>query len=256
MTAYIIRRLLYTIPIVFGVLLVTFLLFNVVAGDVTDMLAGKAASAETRAEIRKEYGWDKPLFVSADSQFINHLKNTLKFNFGRSWNDRERIIDKIKHGALPSLSLTVPMFLITLVIGLIFAGYFMDQMNTGMVYLAETNHLIQISRQHQKDFLLSKDTDAVDRFSGAYAQAQGAITKLKGIPGLSDDTTLDSLESSLARFRSTFLQIVEHQKLIGLDENSGLKGEIRQAIHDAEDIFRASGNDTLISQMLIEYSHI
>jgi len=116
MTAYIIRRLLYTIPIVFGVLLVTFLLFNVVAGDVTDMLAGKAASAETRAEIRKEYGWDKPLFLSADSQFINHLKSALTFNFGRSWNDRERIIDKIKHGALPSLSLTVPMFLITLVI--------------------------------------------------------------------------------------------------------------------------------------------
>lgn len=118
MIAYIIRRLLYTIPIIFGVLLVTFILFNMVSGDVSDQIAGKAASAETIEEIRAEYGWDKPLFLSWDSQFINHLKNSLTFNFGRSWSDRELIIDKIKRGALPSLSLTVPMFIGELVISI------------------------------------------------------------------------------------------------------------------------------------------
>ena len=118
MIAYIIRRLLYTIPIIFGVLLVTFILFNMVSGDVSDQIAGKAASAETIEEIRAEYGWDKPLFLSWDSQFINHLKNSLTFNFGRSWSDRELIIDKIKQGALPSLSLTVPMFIGELVISI------------------------------------------------------------------------------------------------------------------------------------------
>lgn len=118
MIAYIIRRLLYTIPIIFGVLLVTFILFNVVSGDVSDQIAGKSASAETIAEIRAEYGWDKPLFLSWDSQFINHLKNCLTFQFGRSWSDRELIITKIKQGALPSLSLTVPMFIGELVISI------------------------------------------------------------------------------------------------------------------------------------------
>jgi len=116
MITYIIRRLLYTIPIVFGVLLVTFTLFNVVGGDVTDQIAGKAASRETREEIRAEYGWDKPLFLAWDSQFRNHLKNAITFDFGRSWNDRELIIDKIKQGAWPSLSLTIPMFFGTVVI--------------------------------------------------------------------------------------------------------------------------------------------
>ncbi|MDD5011000.1 MAG: ABC transporter permease [Phycisphaerae bacterium] len=118
MTAYIIRRLLYTIPIVFGVLLITFVLFNIVSGDVSDQIAGKAASAETIEEIRAEYGWDKPLFLSWDSQFINHLKNSLTFNFGRSWSDRELIIDKINRGAGPSLCLTVPMFIGTIVISI------------------------------------------------------------------------------------------------------------------------------------------
>ncbi len=116
MIAYIIRRLLYTIPIVFGVLLLTFVLFNVVGGDVTDQIAGKAASKETREEIRREYGWDKPLFLSLDSQFRHHLQNAVTFDFGRSWSDRELVIDKIRRGAGPSLSLTIPMFLGTLVV--------------------------------------------------------------------------------------------------------------------------------------------
>jgi len=118
MKTYIIRRLLYTIPIVFGVLLVTFILFNIVGGDVSDQIAGKAASRETRDEIRAEYGWDKPLFFSRDSQFLNYLKNSATFNFGRSWYDRELVIDKIKRGAGPSLSLTVPMFLGTIFISI------------------------------------------------------------------------------------------------------------------------------------------
>ncbi len=63
MTAYIIRRLLYMIPIVIGVLLVTFCLFTVVGGDISQQIAGKNADAETIAEIRHEYGFDKPLFV-------------------------------------------------------------------------------------------------------------------------------------------------------------------------------------------------
>ena len=109
MTAYIIRRLLYTIPIVFGVLLLTFVLFSLVGGDISIEIAGRGATAETIEEIREEYGLNKPLFLSWDSQFINHFKNALTFDFGRA-RDRELIIDKIKRGVGPSLALTVPMF--------------------------------------------------------------------------------------------------------------------------------------------------
>ncbi len=109
MIAYIIRRFLYTIPIVCGVLLLTFILFNVVGGDISVEIAGKNANAETIEEIRKEYGLDKPLFWSVDSQFVNHFKKALTFDFGRA-RDREKVIDKIKRGAIPSLALTVPMF--------------------------------------------------------------------------------------------------------------------------------------------------
>jgi peptide/nickel transport system permease protein len=109
MITYVIRRLLYTIPIVFGVLLLTFVLFTIVGGDISIEIAGKNATPETIREIREEYGLNKPLFLSWDSQFINHFKGALTFNFGRA-RDREPVIDKIKRGAGPSLSLMVPMF--------------------------------------------------------------------------------------------------------------------------------------------------
>ena len=115
MTAYIIRRLLYTIPIVLGVLLLTFTLFTLVGGDISLELAGKNATQETIDEIRHEYGLDKPLFLSWDSQFTNHFKDALTFDFGRA-RDRELVIDKIKRGVWPSLALTIPMFMVTLVI--------------------------------------------------------------------------------------------------------------------------------------------
>ena len=108
MTGYIIRRLLYAIPTVFGVLLLTFVLFTVIGGDISDQLAGENASDQTIEEIRREYGFDKPLFFSFDSQFVNHVKSALTFNFGRAL-DRQPVIDKLETGLGPSLALTVPM---------------------------------------------------------------------------------------------------------------------------------------------------
>jgi peptide/nickel transport system permease protein len=125
--SYIIRRLLNMIPIVFGVMVITFILFRVVGGDISSELAGKAASKEVIQEIRHEYGWDKPLFFNVhptsvkdffNTQFFDHLYNSFTFNFGKSLRDRQDIWAIIKEGAVPSLSLTVPMLFIGLVISL------------------------------------------------------------------------------------------------------------------------------------------
>lgn len=120
MMAYIIRRLLYMAPIVFGVLLLTFCLFTLVGGDISQQIAGKNADAQTIAEIRHEYGFDKPLFWSWDSQFLDHFKKAFTFNFGRAL-DREKISEKILRGVGPSVSLTLPMFLGTLIVSISFA---------------------------------------------------------------------------------------------------------------------------------------
>jgi peptide/nickel transport system permease protein len=105
-------------------MLITFLLFNCIGGDISYEYAGRNADEETIEKIRTELGLDKPLFLSADSQFISHIKRAVTFNFGLS-RDREDIGKKIWQGAKLSLALTIPILLGTLVLsvclGLVFA---------------------------------------------------------------------------------------------------------------------------------------
>lgn len=115
MIRYAARRLLWAIPTVFGVLLITFALYCIAGGNVVIEIAGQNATHQTIQEIRQQLGLDKPLLLSWDSQFVNHLKNALTLDFGRA-RDGEMIAKKITRGLPASLSLTVPILAGTLVI--------------------------------------------------------------------------------------------------------------------------------------------
>lgn len=131
MWSYIIRRLLYALPTALGVMVLTFLLFNVVRGDASAEMAGKSASPETIAEIRRAYGWDKPLWLNVeavsergiaaafDSQFFHHLRKCVTFQFGDSWRAKRPISTILAEGAMPSLHLTLPMFVVGIVTSLV-----------------------------------------------------------------------------------------------------------------------------------------
>ncbi len=60
MTRYIIRRLIYMLPIILGVILITFLLFNVVGGSPASMALGKNASPRAMEEFDEQRGFNKP----------------------------------------------------------------------------------------------------------------------------------------------------------------------------------------------------
>ncbi|MEM9417287.1 MAG: ABC transporter permease [Bacteroidota bacterium] len=105
---YITRRLLYAIPILIGVTLLIFLLFNVVAGDPTIVLLGKYATAQQMAELRHELGLDRSLFV----QYLDTLKSAFTLDFGRSWATKQQIAQMIKTGGAVSLTLSIPAFVI------------------------------------------------------------------------------------------------------------------------------------------------
>ncbi len=114
MWSYILRRLLYSIPIVFGVALTVFSLFHLVGGDPAMMLLGKHASAERVAMVRSELGLDRPLPI----QFVGYLKEIVTFDFGRSYTTREEIKTKIISGIGPTLSLSIPAFFLTCLLSL------------------------------------------------------------------------------------------------------------------------------------------
>lgn len=62
MTRFIIRRVLYIIPMVVGVILITFLLFNVVGGSPASMALGKNVSPQALEEFDEQRGFNKPVF--------------------------------------------------------------------------------------------------------------------------------------------------------------------------------------------------
>src|SRR4051794_8185007 len=63
MLIYGLKRLLYVLPVAFGVSLVCFLLVHLAPGDPLTAVIPTDASAEMQAEIRTLYGFDKPLPV-------------------------------------------------------------------------------------------------------------------------------------------------------------------------------------------------
>ena len=127
---YIIRRLLYVIPVLLGVCFIIFVLFNLVSPDPTLIMLGKHATVKQMAELRLELGLDRSLFV----QYLDIVKSAFTFDFGRSWQTKQEIWEMIKSGAGPSASLSFPAFFIATVIAIsislmvsFFRGKFIDK---------------------------------------------------------------------------------------------------------------------------------
>ena len=80
MTQYAIRRLLLSIPVVFGILLVTFVLARSIPGDPCKAMLGEKASAEVCERFTREHGLDQPIPV----QFWIYLQDIASGDFGKS----------------------------------------------------------------------------------------------------------------------------------------------------------------------------
>jgi len=112
---YALRRLLYIIPILLGVCAIIFVLFNLVTPDPAMIMLGKHATIAQIAELRHELGLDRSWFL----QYLDVVKSAVTFDFGRSWSTKQEIVTMIKSGAIPSLSVTVPSFVLSLMISIV-----------------------------------------------------------------------------------------------------------------------------------------
>ncbi len=96
------------IPTLFGICLIIFVLFNLVAPDPALLLLGRHGTEAQIAQIHFELGLDRPFWL----QYLDIVKTAFTFDFGYSWSTKQEIWSMIKNGALPSLSITLPSFLI------------------------------------------------------------------------------------------------------------------------------------------------
>jgi peptide/nickel transport system permease protein len=109
-----IKRFLGIFPVIFGVLLLTFLLIHLVPGDPVEVMLGESASSADRDLLRQELGLNQPIYV----QFGHYLANLLQGDFGQSIHTKTPISELIKTRYPATLSLAFFALLIGLSIGL------------------------------------------------------------------------------------------------------------------------------------------
>jgi peptide/nickel transport system permease protein len=133
MWAYVVRRLAYSLVIVLGVLFLLFVLFFLVTtpDDIARKAVGEKAPPQALEQWKKNHGYDKPRFWNrehpGDTMLVDHFRRMLTFDFGNSDADDTPIWRRLRSGAGPSLSLTLPLFafglLLTIPLGLLVAFF-------------------------------------------------------------------------------------------------------------------------------------
>ena len=132
MLAYVVRRVLYAIPILIGVNLITFALFFVVntPDDMARMQLGtKRVTPDAIERWKADHGYDKPLLWNGRGEGLSKLTGTIfygkslrlfVFDFGAAEDGRD-IATEIRTRAWPSLALAIPVFLVGLAVNITFA---------------------------------------------------------------------------------------------------------------------------------------
>lgn len=145
---YILKRIWEMIPTSFGIIILSFLLFNVVGSSPAEAILGQNATAEAIADFNRKWGYDLPLY----RQFINFVCDIFRGNFGFSIEMNEPVIDILKRGSLASLSLTLPIlaggFVIAIMMAMISAynrGGFIDRaVLWGSTFFMSVNYVVWV----------------------------------------------------------------------------------------------------------------
>jgi peptide/nickel transport system permease protein len=136
--SFIVRRLALSIPTLFGVLVVVFLLLYVAPGDPVQEMVGERADAETIARLRKELRLDEPLL----SQFTHYTGGVLRGDFGNSYITQRPIIQDIRERFPKTLLLAGSAMLLASILGITLGvlsarnpGGWFDRLGLGFAYL-------------------------------------------------------------------------------------------------------------------------
>jgi peptide/nickel transport system permease protein len=112
--AYVRRRILISIPVVFGLVTLVFFLMHLLPGDaVTVMLTSYGASGEEQAILRHNLGLDRPLMV----QYLDYVSHAARGDFGRSLFSHQKVTHQILTQLPATLQLATASLVISVVVG-------------------------------------------------------------------------------------------------------------------------------------------
>lgn len=112
MLKFLFRRIAATIPVVFIVTLMVFLILHLSAGDPAAIIAGDSATAQDLEQIRKTLGLDRSL----TEQFLIWAGHVVRGDLGYSYFQRMPVIDLIMQRVQPTISLTLGTLLLAVAV--------------------------------------------------------------------------------------------------------------------------------------------
>ena len=111
---FIVRRILQTIPVLFGVIVITFILMYLVPGDPVVSMVGERYDEETIHKLRKELHLDDSLPM----QFVHYVSNVLRGDFGKSFVTGGSVSEELLIKLPNTLILAVASMIIAIITGL------------------------------------------------------------------------------------------------------------------------------------------
>lgn len=116
MFVYALKRLVYVLPVAIGVSLICFMLVHIAPGDPLISVLPPDASADLREQIRRSYGFDRPLPI----QYWIWLKNVFQGDFGTSIATGRPVVEELRK----AIGNTIILSLIATLIGFFFGSLF------------------------------------------------------------------------------------------------------------------------------------
>ncbi len=104
------------IPLVLGITIISFLVIHLAPGGPVEVETEMSlkASAQARENLKKLYGLDKPLYV----QYLDWLERFITFDFGKSFTDGKKVVDKIKERIPVTLTINLLSMILILMVAI------------------------------------------------------------------------------------------------------------------------------------------
>ena len=141
MFQYILRRLLLIIPVLLGVLFLTFVLMYMVPGDPVLTMLGQHAEDDIIERMRTELHLDDPWYL----QFYNYMKRTLRGDLGRSYISKVSVTDALKQKLPNTFKLAITAVIVSTIMGVFIGVISAVYQNTWIDHAAMTFALFFIS---------------------------------------------------------------------------------------------------------------
>jgi peptide/nickel transport system permease protein len=115
MLTYVIRKLLYSFLILFGVITVTFALMYVIPGDPARLMLGQRADVASIEAVRKQLGLDDPIYI----QYVRFIAKAVQGDLGRSYSSNREVLKTILETFPATALLAITALIISSIIGIL-----------------------------------------------------------------------------------------------------------------------------------------